>query len=922
LIQKTYLFFRNIILLLITLLAIIGFLLTTEKLLPFFAEKYLKEFGIEYSKVQGSLFGGVSVYDLKYGDSVTIEKIEVNYTFLMLFTHVPSFSDINVEGVSINIDKVLSSDVKKITIPPFTISKLKLKNVALIVGGKSYNFDLETQEIRYNNGFDAQKVALDLKSSFVNVVIKEGEISSNRLKGDATLELSQNFLKEYLAAFKGVPKFLEVKLDATLQRINASAKGLDLGVKADENLSIKHGDLNLTYFIDDGYFSADAVYILSHGGYEAMLKQTALFDENGAFYTKLDAKLKKHLISLPFENFSVEASGDMQSMIAKIDTQKLKLSFLSKDYKNFFIHAKGDKLSLSFLENLPEIFKKNVVSFEGDATLKTSPLSLSGTVQSEGLYGKERTVFEMDKNSSLYQVEMRPKPKSELFKSYDMKQFSQISLVLYDDYASQILNIDTHSLHATLQKKGEALSGGGNFSSSNFTISGNLSKEREATINLSAKLPSLKRLLHDFSLGSEDDNRFYDGEVHFDATIHFADKISVTGNIYMPWSIIKLDSETTYSVKDIFVKLSSVDREITIESYRFEFMNQKVYSKKPSKLLFDMNDNIHFKEFWIYDNLLLSGILNPADMRGNLNLKSEKFMYEGNEGNVTLKGEIKADFDADKAQRIEGNLTLLDGLITYVPQSDYAVLDNDIIVIQEMKQKKVHNRFLNIHIDSSKPIRYKAREADLLFTPEITLFEEPKSELKVLGMVTIHEGKVTGGDKTFEFDKSEIYFYGATPMNPYLNLNMHYYTLDYIDIEIYVTNTLNAPVLIFASKPAMSQNDIMSYILFGESASSIFDTTGTGNKLSVSTLLLGTGLKQIFNSATGIKVDTLNILTNKEGTLGYEIGSRFNKQIRVVYKNDTVSSVIVQYSLNKSIRIDVDVRETGQGVSIVYIKDF
>ncbi|MDO8453335.1 MAG: translocation/assembly module TamB domain-containing protein, partial [Sulfurimonas sp.] len=796
-IQKTYLFFRNIILLFITLLAIIGFLLTTEKLLPFLAEKYLKEFGVEYSKVQGSLFGGVSVYDLKYGDSVTIEKVEVNYNFLMLFTHVPIFSDINVEGLSLNLDKLLSSDINKIPILPFTLSKLKLKNVELIVGSNSYYFDLETQEVRYNNGFDAQKVALSLKSSFANIVIKEGEISSNALKGDATLELSSNFLKEYLAVFKGVPKFLDVKLDATLQRINATTKGLDLRVKSDENLSIKHGDLNLTYFIEDGYFSANATYLLSYGEYEAMLNQSALFDENGAFYTKLDAKLKKHPITLPFENFSAEAAGDTQSMVANMDTQKLKLNFLSKDYKNFLIHAKGEKLSLSFLENLPEIFKKNVLSFEGDAILKTSPLSLSGTVQSEGLYGKEKIVFEMDKKSSLYQVEMSPKPKSELFKSYNMKQFSQISLVLYDDYESQILNIDTNLLHATLQKKGEALSGGGNFSSSNFTISGNLSKDGDANIKLSAKLPSLKRVLHDFNLGSENDHRFYDGEVNFDVTMHFADKISVNGNIYMPWNIIKLDSETTYGVKDIFVKLSSVDREITIDSYRFEFMNHKVYSKKPSKLLFDMNDNIHFKEFWIYDNLLLSGILNPADMRGNLNLKSEKFMYEGNEGNVTLKGEIRADFDADKAQRIEGNLTLLDGLITYVPQSDYAVLDSDIIVIQEMKNRKKHNRFVNIHIDSSQPIRYKAREIDLLFTPDIMLFEEPKSELKVLGMVTIHEGKVTGGDKTFEFDKSEIYFYGATPINPYLNLNMHYYTLDYIDIEIYVTNTLNAPVLIF-----------------------------------------------------------------------------------------------------------------------------
>jgi translocation and assembly module TamB len=134
-----------------------------------------------------------------------------------------------------------------------------------------------------------------------------------------------------------------------------------------------------------------------------------------------------------------------------------------------------------------------------------------------------------------------------------------------------------------------------------------------------------------------------------------------------------------------------------------------------------------------------------------------------------------------------------------------------------------------------------------------------------------------------------------------------------------VTNTLEDPVIIFSSKPALSQNDIMSYILFGESASSLFDPSSDASK---SSLLLASGLKQLVNETSPIQVDTLNVLTNKEGTLGYEIGSRFNEKIRIVYKNDTASSIILQYSLSKSVRIEVDIRETGQGVSIIYVKDF
>ncbi len=44
--------------------------------------------------------------------------------------------------------------------------------------------------------------------------------------------------------------------------------------------------------------------------------------------------------------------------------------------------------------------------------------------------------------------------------------------------------------------------------------------------------------------------------------------------------------------------------------------------------------------------------------------------------------------------------------------------------------------------------------------------------------------------------------------------------------------------------------------------------------------------------------------------------------MRVIYRDDTIASLILQYSLTKSTRLDVDVRETGQGVSFIYIKDF
>jgi translocation and assembly module TamB len=324
------------------------------------------------------------------------------------------------------------------------------------------------------------------------------------------------------------------------------------------------------------------------------------------------------------------------------------------------------------------------------------------------------------------------------------------------------------------------------------------------------------------------------------------------------------------------------------------------------------------EELWLYDTILIKGFVNKETLEGNVTLTSEKFEYIGADANVRAKVNLSANF-SPKLQKVEGEITLLDGVISYKPVTDYVIEDSDIIIIQDIKQRKDSHLLINIQIDSIKPIAYKIKDVNLMVTPDITLFQEADSAFQVLGVLTINEGDATFSGKKFEFDKSEIYFNGHKPINPQLNLNIHHHTIDYIDIEIYVTNTLEDPVIIFSSKPALSQNDIMSYILFGESASSMFDPASDASK---SSLLLASGLKQLVNETSPIQVDTLNVLTNKEGTLGYEIGSRFNDRIRIVYKNDTASSLILQYSLSKSVRIEVDVRETGQGVSIIYVKDF
>ena len=125
-IKKVYLHFRAITIGLSIITFALLYLLTNESLVPYLAQKYLKEFGVEYSKVKGTLLSGATIHDVKYRDFIRAKKLHVDYNLPILFMDFPRFSKVETNGVYIDINKIPSSDKNdtKIEIPLFSISKL------------------------------------------------------------------------------------------------------------------------------------------------------------------------------------------------------------------------------------------------------------------------------------------------------------------------------------------------------------------------------------------------------------------------------------------------------------------------------------------------------------------------------------------------------------------------------------------------------------------------------------------------------------------------------------------------------------------------------------------------------------------------------------------------------------------------------
>lgn len=874
-IKKILSFAQITLLILITVLFIAIFVFFQKDIAPALAQKYLKEFNIEYKSLKGTLFSGVEVYDFKYEESLHVDKLTISYNFLSLFNPTPRVDFIDALGVKIELDKLLLSfqNNENALHVAFNISKVKIKNGTLNYKKEKILFDFTGDELSFRDNLDIEKISLHVESKYADAEFF-GSFEENTLKGTSSFTLKDFIEKNYISTLEYKPKKITADLEINSKKINILTTLSEARIKDISNFFIKDIKLNLTYFIDSENITLKSDYRAIYREFEAAIKQDAEIDKNLHVSSKIAGDIITKDSNIPFDTFTLNVEYSPEKAYAKFSAKDIEADISTLDFKKFAINA-------------------------------------------DTIYAKFDAKLKHENNETALESNIYPKEQYLHYKEYDFMRFSKVTLSANKKNKNISLFAKSDIASISMFANEERADGYINIGSASFDYRVDL-KNKTAVID--TKINSMDKFLKELKIKPFE--FFFDAKVEAKSSINFKDSLEVSSNIKVPSYTLKLDSKRSFSGKDNSFEFLYRDKELILSRYDLSALNRRISSTKASKIGFNDDFDIEFKEFWIYEDILLRGVFKSSDMSGDFTLFSEEFHYKSNEADVTLKLDLRATIDTQGREDISGDIKILDGVVTYKFKKDYTISDKDIIIIQDIKEpKKQDVRAINITITSSKPIKYKVEDISLLIQPSLVLYKEMELNLELLGVLNIKSGEVNLDDRAFVFDESEIYFYGGDEIDPYLNLNLHYYTTDYIDIEIYITNKASSPVVLFSSKPAMSQNDILSYILFDSSASSVFDTSSEP-RTSVNTLLLGSGIKKMVNSSGALKLDTLNILTNKEGTLGYEVGARFNKNIRIVYKNDEISSFILQYSLSKSIRVDIDVKETGQGVSIIYVKDF
>jgi len=888
----------------------------------------LEPLGVHYKASKGSLSEGFTLYEVQT-QKLEAKSLTLQYSLTQILKGKHTVDSIRIDGLRIHTDDFLSGSSTPWPFPVFTLKKVDLTNLQ-IISAYPITLNIHGENGSYDGKFlNFSSIRATGQSLYADAAL-EGVLKNNAIQGSGLLYPNAKALEPYSGKFTDLPHSLRVSIhELSDKRADLSTLIDALNLKQDPITYAEGIKLHFDYRYANDYLESTIDYLLHRNNDTMHTHQQLRYRFDGTTTTLFDGEITSSH-PLPAHRLHGEITDAPEGIKGNLTIAGGAIAFASGDYDRFVYKVHSAHDSLIFLPFLPEVLQKSPLQLEahGEYTLSASRLEGSAHLEhnhaiADGKFIIQENFRDIDGNLTLL-------PDAPTWKNWGHKPPEHFAFSLRQQGGRNAIQLSGDALALSLNGDDTFMEGSGNYLGNYFDLKASVIKEKY-DLWIDAFTPSLFASISKITPLELHEKEYYDAEVRSKTHLSFDKILKIDSQIVVPWYAAVMDSKRSFSGTDGHLNLAYNEGNITISSYRFDVADHTVETQKLSKLHLGTSGELIADEIWIYDTLLLTGVVHMEDLRTSLRLQSERFNYKGPEGEAHMAADITFERDQNASQTLVGELTLLDGAITNLPIQQLKVMDEDIIIIQDVRPPTTTKLAINLHIVSRRPLHYRTKELDVSFIPDITVWKDPLGPVELLGMVTIPSGTATTGGKLFEIKPSEIYFGGGVPLNPYLNLTIGH-EVDYKKIFIYVTHTLDSPIFLFNSDPVMSQNDIMSYILFGGPANTSTASNSTANRTGdtstqtiradATNFMLGAGIKGLISGATKIQIDTMNILTTQTGGMGIEVGARLNKDLRILYKNDAVSSVLIQYTLNRWLRLDADVHELGQGIKAVYIKDF
>lgn len=818
------------------------------------------------------------------------------------------------EPVNPLIPKWVHLDKLEVSILPLVYDPLDIK--VLNLSGRNAVFDVEKLVL--------QKANLNLNSSTnLSDIHYKTKVKNNKLIGKVDFKPKKALFKLYELPIRREAVgdiVLDLNVSQTLVSTDLQIK-MEQILKADEddfNLDIDNLHVNVQYDIEKNSMKAKSNLLLTTPYAKDVLVTNLLTMEKNINYSGeiharqiigVDAKFVK-----PLNNLQIKYKGDSHSIKTDIASDNLQGTFLSSDFKKAKLHLENKKaLALNEFIELPVELNQTKANIVIDA-----PLSFEENATIVAYVKINSNVLNMDANVS-YKERLQVKtlsyiPEESLLRSYseELKWDSlnpiKADVELRDESVESLITAGTLSAKAQYDLNSTMVKGKVTLGGLNADISG-IVKEK---ITVDTKISSMNTLIESveniYALG---DIPVVKGSA--DISVELTEMKIVDLVLKSPEIIYQSDRKTEHHVNDIELDVNLQDQRVVLNRYALTYADQKLFSTKPSIVSLE-DSNISIAPLWLNDELKVEGKYDLKARKGTIDAEAEKLHIAHEIVDLDSIIDIITVLDGNKTS-VNGEIILLGGNIHYDLSQKTFASDSDIIIVQDMKEKKespfMDNLSTSVQIKTQKPLIYKKGDIDIRAAVDLSVYKAERSELMVLGSVEILEGgSYMFEGKKFVLDKSYVHFTG-NPNKPLIEASVKYKSVSHL-ITITVTGTADAPNINFSSKPSLTKEQILSIILFDSEGGA---GTNSGEDMMK---MMGGAMAKSALSNLGVQLDHLVL---GEGN-SVEVGKKLTDEMTIIYVNDEVASVKLKYEHGKHSESVISVSEESQSYDIIYKKDF
>jgi len=941
------------------------FLLANPMSLKYVADKVTKEFSLGYKNIHGNLITKLYIEDISYKNKIIAKSANIDFNILKLLVGHVQIDSINFKKVDIkNLKNFISSfdfesDNNSTTslpsislhnasldIIPYKKDKLSVKRLTIFVKNIYYNNTFRVDNLKVNlksNMFEMDYLGsyensglkiktmdikdLDIKKIlYLRGLLKNDSNSTDTIVKSVELEKLRLTTAPYKEGSYHVKSLkLDVdKLTTNFKIINAKKLKLDIDTNIWKISSV--GDVNNSVFNSNVDVIANDKYFkrfIQEFDYSSLnpLKVELKIDKN-TLLGVVKAKSKSLLIP-KYKDLNLRLLDSVTN--AKFDFEDLKLHFntkanLSSKYADkivldgdFYFDKKisyDGVVGIDKFKNIDSkmlLLEKDIkINFDGD--IKNVHTSYSGILDINATYGikSKKHIFlaSLPKQTPLLKIDENLNLE---------KLFPQEITLFKKDSKINIINIGKNfNLVGSYDLNTQNIDSNLTFADSSTKITGKLDALKVNSYISSLKVFQEKiKDIYSFTPIDLDGEASIEGEISenkFDFQLKSNWLLyEYIENKFLFFEKNILDFRLTNNILELKTYETS---SYILDRYR------KIFASKPS--------TIEFKEDGAMLKLIINDTIKVDGALGeniNLDIKANNFIINQPEANLNSTFSLRY-LSSKKTSWLKGSVIINSGTLKYKPRNSYIVSDNDIIFIHDQKNKKRLQKLkrefnMFVTLASKNIIRYKYDKNDIKVKPEITLVKQKKEDIKIYGFVKIIDGEYYSDNKLFTIGNGELLF-GGDFLNPYLNLKAYYKKNPY-EITISIGGELESPVLNFSSNSNLSQNDILAILLFNATASSLTDENANSSNTALS--LFGNSFAKGIVDSLGIKLDRIELLTTKEGTIGVEIEKRLSKRTTIIYQNDLVHSIKIRYQNSENIETDFTFSPESSSVDIIFTNE-